>query len=289
MEAFQVPMDWKDFFWALEKLRHSPIPKQTRQTDWFKLNPLEIVLLGCESLQADPADDGVTIGNISGVSIGMKSIQNELSKRIRSWKRLILTLTILIGEESPVSSIQRAVLALQHVYSAAKKIPRICVMVTVRLIESVLPALKALLARESCLGLARAAASGLVVELDRISVRSTYSLSRSSSEALICHLESLGECVNLRVALCSDLGKFESRSTYIHCLEEKWRFHDVVECMESSAVSAALAISCCLDLIYVGVFLVVVWARTMILYICIRLCLVMNCLKGRWHCKLSCL
>ena len=81
----EVPLQWVDFMWSLEKLRHKPYGKKLRERsvcmiidmdhialksifymyfisscvmcflcrDWFRINPLEMVLLGAHSIASN--------------------------------------------------------------------------------------------------------------------------------------------------------------------------------------------------------------------------------------------
>ena len=72
----EVPLKWSEFVWSLEKMRHRPYSRKMTErfahqylscchisfSDWFRINPLEMVLLGCQTLlDHQPASRDVSV------------------------------------------------------------------------------------------------------------------------------------------------------------------------------------------------------------------------------------
>ncbi|CAI8022006.1 hypothetical protein GBAR_LOCUS12959 [Geodia barretti] len=46
----EISLRWSDFSGSLEKLRYKTYTKNSTDRDWFRINPLELLLLGCQTL-----------------------------------------------------------------------------------------------------------------------------------------------------------------------------------------------------------------------------------------------
>jgi hypothetical protein len=99
-----VPLYWSEFVWSLEKLRHRAYSKKMTESDWFRINPLEMVLLGCQTLhdcREASRDQGTFV-------MKMEDISEAMSKRPRYWNRLMNVFEQTIrGKETPGVIIQR--------------------------------------------------------------------------------------------------------------------------------------------------------------------------------------
>ncbi|XP_062513876.1 uncharacterized protein LOC134189578 isoform X2 [Corticium candelabrum] len=139
MAKVDVCLTWNDFFWSLQKLSHSPYSRDAQEKDWFRINPLEIVLLGCESLGVEQECQR----QMATITVGMTNITTEMSSRPRLWLKLIDILTLTFSSANcPAGIQQRVLMALKHIYDAANRIDRIRVAVISHLVTCVLPGLE---------------------------------------------------------------------------------------------------------------------------------------------------
>ena len=89
--------------------------------DWFRINPLETVLLGCKCLGVHQSCDG----QVATVTIGMVDITEEMASRVRLWLKVISVLTgAFTSENCPTGVLQKVLIAIKHVYDAAKRLDR---------------------------------------------------------------------------------------------------------------------------------------------------------------------
>lgn len=83
MSKVDVPLTWLDFLWSLEQLCHKKQYTASQNRDWFKLNPLELTLLGCETITKKQK----VTSKLSTIVVSMENITPYiLSKpRILQW------------------------------------------------------------------------------------------------------------------------------------------------------------------------------------------------------------
>jgi hypothetical protein len=259
MSKADVSMTWLDFFWSLEKLSHSPYNKQGQERDWFRINPLETVLLGCECLGVQQT----CRGQVASVTIEMSDITQEMACRVRLWLKLINVLTCAFTSEScPTGVLQRVLMAIKHVYDAAKRLlDRIYVPVAVQLAIYVYPKLKAI-SQESVVILspARNPVSELVAEFDSMlhDCSLHFAPRPSARQPLILRLQDMPSSkeqqqelkdAQLHTFLYAKRHGCDSISTYLQHLDSAHNLMAVFGVCESSCIKPLQCLSWILDCI----------------------------------------
>jgi hypothetical protein len=117
----EVPLRWSDFVWSLEKLRNKPYSKSTTERDWFRINPLEMVLLGCQTLCTRmPAQR-----NHGTMVLVMECLEKPMCLRPRYWYRLLAVLVRTCQADIPPLILQRCLSTLIPFWKSFQNVPEV--------------------------------------------------------------------------------------------------------------------------------------------------------------------
>ncbi|CAI8022013.1 hypothetical protein GBAR_LOCUS12959 [Geodia barretti] len=116
----EISLRWSDFSGSLEKLRYKTYTKNSTDRDWFRINPLELLLLGCQTLST-----GVSTKREYGTMVlVMESIEAPMRLRPRYWKWLFTVLIAICKEDISPFVFQRCVSTFTGVWKSLIKFPK---------------------------------------------------------------------------------------------------------------------------------------------------------------------